>query len=343
MLTSRAPLSSLSHSYPQAGHVCPEPDHKVTISYCLESTNYFRYYLQLIQKGVLMKSIHCVSLLNFFLLTMLLLYASPSIADDSDFYLEEWKSGKGGPNVINIQDFPAELLPEGLYNLDILVMDELMERSELALIGYGEDTLYLGSTSFDMFMNPVKTYSWFDEEEDLVVVASTYPFSMSTNIVYYRWNPETLILTAVESTYEDSSVDQLLQVDSLLEAGEIGLAVEVLNNVMYPVRYYINEEMACKFLIAAHAASMVVFQDGNIQDAIQYYEAARSAFERVSCEMDWCCTFESEEHFQESPFSLYIDMDEFASILGDYAVIFRKGNQPLAESFAWCAAVLGSE
>jgi len=131
-----------------------------------------------------MKKIHYSSLISFLLLTMLLLYASPSIADESHFYLEEWKSGKGGPNVINIQDFPAELLPEGLYNLDILVMDELMERSELALIGYGEDTLYLGSTSFDMFMNPVKAYSWFDEEEDLVVVTSTYPFSMSTNIAH---------------------------------------------------------------------------------------------------------------------------------------------------------------
>jgi len=91
------------------------------------------------------------------------------------------------------------------------------------LIGYGENTLYLGLTSFDMFMNPAKTYSRFDEEEDLVVVASTYPFSMVTNIVFYKWNPETLILAAVDSTYEDSSVDQLLLVDSLLETGEIKL------------------------------------------------------------------------------------------------------------------------
>ena len=245
--------------------------------------------------------------------------------------------------LLNIQNFPAELLPEGLYNLDILVMDELMERFELALIGYGEDTLYLGSTSFDMFMNPVKAYSWFDEEEDLVVVTSTYPFSMSTNIVYYRWNPETLILAAVDSTYEDSSVDQLLLVDSLLETGEIEQAVEALDYVMYPARYYINEEISCKFLIAAHAASMLAFQNGNIQDATQYYETARSAFELVSCEMDWCCTFESEEHFQESSFSQYIDMDELASILRDYAVIFKSENQIVAESFAWCAAVLGFE
>ena len=290
-----------------------------------------------------MNRILCSSLFSFSLLTMLLFHISPSIADDSGFYLEEWTIKKGGSYVINVQDFPAGLLPEGLYSLDLLVVGEPTEGAELALIGYGEDTLYLGSTSFDQYMNPVKTYSWFDEEEGLVVVASQYPFSMATNVVSYRWNPETLILDPVDSTNEDYSVDQLSLVDSLLETGEIELAAEALDNVMYPARYYINEEMSCRFLIAAHAASMAAFQEGNIQDAVQYYEAARSVFERTSCDMNWCCTFESEEHFQESPFSLYIDKDELASILRDYAVIFKNENQIRAESFAWCSVVLGVE
>ena len=290
-----------------------------------------------------MNRILCSSLFSFSLLTMLLFHISPSIADDSGFYLEEWTIKKCGSYLINVQDFPAGLLPEGLYSLDLLVVGEPTEGAELALIGYGEDTLYLGSTSFDQYMNPVKTYSWFDEEEGLVVVASQYPFSMATNVVSYRWNPETLILDPVDSTNEDYSVDQLSLVDSLLETGEIELAAEALDNVMYPARYYINEEMSCRFLIAAHAASMAAFQEGNIQDAVQYYEAARSVFERTSCDMNWCCTFESEEHFQESPFSLYIDKDELASILRDYAVIFKNENQIRAESFAWCSVVLGVE
>ena len=288
-----------------------------------------------------MIKIHCVSLFGFFLLAILLLNISPSLAEDSGFYLEEWEISKGSPDVINIQDFPAELLPEGLDSLDLLVVGEPMDGPELALIGYGEDTLYLGSTSFSMYMNPVKTYSWFDEEEGLVVVASQYPYSMSTNIVFYSWNPETLILDPFDSVNEDYSVDQLLLVDSLLETGEIGLAAETLDNVMYPVRYYNNEEMSCRFLIAAHAASMVAFQEGNIQDAVQYYEAARSVFERNRCNMDWCYKFESVEHFQESPFSEFISMEELSSILGDYAIIFKNEDQIKARAFSWCAAVLG--
>ena len=287
-----------------------------------------------------MKTILCSSLFKLSMLTMLLFCTLPSIAEDSEFYLEEWKIKKGGSDVINVQDFPAEWLPDGLDNLDLLVVGEPADGPELALIGYGEDTLYISSTSFGMFMNPVKTYSWFDEEEDLVVVASQYPFSTSTNIVFYSWNPEILILVAVDSTYEDYSSDQLLLVDSLLETGEIELAAEALNNVMYPARYYINEEMSCKFLVAAHTTSMVAFKEGNIEAAVQYYDEACSAFERVSCNMNWCCTFESVEHFQESPFSEFISMDELSSILRDYAVIFKNNDQIRAESFAWCAAVL---
>ncbi len=288
-----------------------------------------------------MKRNYCSSLFGFCLLTILLLNMSPSLADDPGFYLEEWENSKGSPDVINIQDFPSELLLEGLDSLDLLVVGEPMDGPELALIGYGEDTLYLGSTSFGMFMNPVKTYSWFDEEEGLVVVASQYPYSMSTNIVFYSWNPETLILVAVDSTNIDYSSDQLFLVDSLLETGEIGLAAETLDNVMYPANYYNNEDMSCRFLIAAHTASMAAFQEGNIQNAVQYFEAARSVFERTSCDMNWCCSFESEEHFKESPFSEFISMDELTSILKDYAVIFKNEDQIMAGAFAWCAAVLG--
>lgn len=288
-----------------------------------------------------MKKILCSSLFKHSMLSMLLFCTLPSNADDSGFYLEEWKIKKGGTDVINVQDFPPEFLPEGLDYLDLLVVGEPADGPELAIIGYGEDTLYLGSTSFGMFMNPVKTYSRFDEDEDLVVVASQYPFSMSTNVVSYRWNPETLMLVPVDSASEDDSTDQLLLVDSLLETGEIGLAAETLDTVMYPVRYYNNEEMSCKFLIAAHAASVVAFKKGNNEVAVQYYDEACSAFERVSCDMDWCYTFESVEHFQESAFSEFISMDELSSILSDYAVIFKNDDRIRAESFAWCAAVLG--
>ena len=290
-----------------------------------------------------MKKILCSSLLSFSMLTTLLFHISPSIAEDSGFYLEEWKIRKGGPDVINVQDFPRELLPEGLDSLDLLVVGEPVDGPELALIGYGEDTLYLGSTSFGMFMNPVKTYSWFDEEDGLVVVASQYPYSMSTNIVSYRWNLETLILVPVDSTNEDYSADQLLLVDSLLETGEIGLAAETLDNVMYPSRYYNNEEMSCKFLIAAHAASMTAFQEGNIQDAVQYYEAARSVLERTTGIENWYNAFESGEHFRETQFSWYIDKDELQSILSDYAVIFKDEDKIMARAFAWCSVVLGFE
>ena len=197
------------------------------------------------------------------MLTILLFCTLPSIAEDSGFYLEEWKIGKGGPDVINVQDFPAGFLPEGLDYLDLLVVGEPADGPELALIGYGDDTLYFGSTTFGMFMNPVKTYSRFDEE------------------------------------------------------------------------------MSCRFLIAAHAASIVAFKEGNTQHAVQYYEEACSAFERVSCNMNWCYTFESAEHFQESPFSEFISMNELASILSDYAIIFKNDDQIRARAFAWCAAVIG--
>ncbi len=290
-----------------------------------------------------MNRILCSSLFSFSLLTILLLHVSPSIADDSSFYLEEWKIRKGGSDVINVQDFPVELLPEGLYSLDLLIVGEPTDGPDLALIGYGEDTLYFGLTFFDMYMNPVKTYSWFDEEEDLVVVASQYPFSMSTNVVSYRWNPETLVLVAVDTTSEDYSDDQLSLVDSLLETGEIGLAAETLDNVMYPARYYINEEMSCKFLISAHAASMAALQEGNIQDAVQCYEAARSVLEFTTGIENWYNAFESGEHFRETQFSWYIDKDMLQSILSDYAVIFKNEDPSRAESFAWCSTVLGFE
>lgn len=290
-----------------------------------------------------MNRILCSSLFSFSLLTMLLVHVSPSIADDSAFYLEEWKIRKGGSDVINIQDFPLELLPEGLYSLDLLIVGEPIDGPELALIGYGEDTLYLGLTFFDMYMNPVKTFSWFDEEEDLVIVASQYPFSTSTNTVSYSWDPETLILVPFDSTYEDYSVDQLSLIDSLLETGEIELAAEILDTVMYPDRYYINEEISCKFLIAAHAASMTALQEGNIQDAVQCYEAARSVLDFTTGIEDWCNAFESGEHFRETQFSWYIDKDELQSIFRDYAVIFKKGNLAKAEAFEWCSTVLGSE
>ncbi len=257
-------------------------------------------------------------------LLVTVLFSLPVCSDDFIIYIQKWANN--APDVINIMDFPQELLPDGVDNLDFViientaVMSELDDGSELAVIGSGRDTVCLGTVSFNMFINPAKMFASYNSEDSVIVVSSEYPGRAARNNASYVWDSSSASLSPVRTWESDRSMDLLSAADSLLEIGEIRPAADKISMMLYGWAYYDQSELCCRFLRAAHRASM----DASEEEALDYYDAAVYAFGVIQYNDTWFISFNSLDDFLGSDYAQYIDAEELADILHDYAKLFRK-------------------
>ena len=174
----------------------------------------------------------------------------------------------------------------------LILGDDLINGSDLAVIGYGRDTLCFGTVSFEMFLNPAKAFASFRSEDSLVILSSEYPCRTTRCNMSFAWDEDEQILIPVESWITDRSADLLTAVDSLLEIGEIRQAADSIRNMYYGWSYYRDSELCCRFLRAAHAASM----DASDEEALDYYDAAVYAFDIIQYDDLWFISFDSLSH-----------------------------------------------
>lgn len=273
---------------------------------------------------------------GFFLVIVSLFFSLSACSDDFNMYLEEWEIKCGGPEVISIQVFPSEILPAGIYRLDLMILDDPSNGTGLAVIGHGQDTLCFGTVTFNMFLNPAKTFAYFRSEDNLIIVSSEYPNSAARNNASYEWKADERSLIPVESWASDWSADLLASADSLLEIGEIRQAADSIDLMVYGWTYFDNSELSCRFLRAAHAASM----DADKEEALEYYDAAVYAFGIILYDDTWFISFDSLEDFMRSDFAEYIEAEELADILHDYAGLFRDNGFAVEAIFDSTADIL---
>lgn len=256
---------------------------------------------------------------GFLVAVVSIFFSLPVCSDDFSTYIDDWEIKRTGPEVISIQVFPSELLPEGIDRLDFLILDDSSDGSELAVIGHGQYTLCFGTVPFEMDINPAKTSAYFRSEDSLIILSSEYPGRATRNNASYEWKTEEQNLLPVEFWVSDRSADLLASADSLLEIGEIRQAADSISIMFYGWAYYDASELCCRFLRAAIEAS----KNAHEEEALEYYDAAVYAFDIIQYDDTWFISFDSLEDFMRSDYAEYIEAKELAGILRDYAGIFR--------------------
>lgn len=261
-----------------------------------------------------------LSVSGFLVAVVSLLFSLHVCADDLSTYIDEWASRSDGPLLFRVLGIPSEILPDGIDNLDLWILGEdLINGSDLAVIGYGRDTLCFGTVSFDMFLNPAKAFASFRSEDSLIILSSEYPCRTTTCNMSFAWDKDEQVLIPVESWISDWSADLLAAADSLLEIGEIRQAADSISIMFYGWSYYDASELCCRFLRAAHKAS----KEAPREEALEYYDAAVYAFNVIQYDDTWFLSFSSLEEFLRSDYAEYIEAEELAGILRDYAGMFR--------------------
>ena len=273
---------------------------------------------------------------GFLVAVVAMLFTQSVCSDDFTAYIDEWEIKRTGPEVISIQVFPSELLPEGIDRLDFMILDDPDDGSELAVIGHGQYTLCFGTVPFDMYLNPAKTFAYFSSEDNLIILSSEYPNRATSNNASYEWETLNQSLLPVDSWVSDWSADLLASADSLLEIGEIRQAADSISMMFYGWAYYDASELSCRFLRAAIAAS----KDAPREEALDYYDAAIYAFDIIQYDDIWFLSFSSLEEFLRSDYAEYIEADELAGILRDYARIFRDNGFAVETVFDDIADIL---
>ncbi len=268
---------------------------------------------------------------------LLLLFSLPVPADDFSVFISDWEIRNDGMECFRILGFPSELLPDGIDFLDLLIIEELdVDITELAVIGYGLDTLYFGTIPFDMFLNPAKTFAHFQTEDSLVILSSEYPYRATTHNTSYTWLQDELVLAPFASWISDRSAELLASADSLLASGLIRDAADSISCMMYGWEYFEPAELCCRFLRAAHEASM----DAPDEEALVFYDEVIYAFEVIQYDGTWFISFDSLDDFQRSDYAEFIEADELADILRDYAKLFRDNDFAADAAFDNTADVL---
>ncbi|MCD4701369.1 MAG: hypothetical protein K8S24_05870 [Candidatus Aegiribacteria sp.] len=274
---------------------------------------------------------------GFLVVIVLLVSFLPVHSNDFTAHIDEWEERSDGPVLFSVLGIPSEMLPDGIDNLDLLILgDNLIDGSELAVIGFGRDTLCFGTVSFDMFLNPAKAFASFRSEDSLIVLSSEYPSRTTTCNMSYAWDKDEQILIPVESWISDWSADLLASADSLLEIGEIRQAADSIRVMFYGWSYYDSSELSCRFLRAAYSASM----DAPKEEALGYYDDAVYAFGIIQYDDTWFISFDSLEAFLRSDYAEYIEAEELAGILRDYAKLFRDNGFAVESIFDNTADIL---
>ncbi len=277
---------------------------------------------------------------GFLAAVITLVLSNPVCSDDFTAYTDEWEARSNLLECFTVIGIPSEMLPDGIDNLDLLVLDDdLIDGSDLAVIGYGRDTRCFGTIAFDMFLNPAKSFASFRSEDSLIILSSEYPSRTTTSNMSFAWDKDAEILIPVESWISDWSADLLAAADSLLEIGEIRQAADSISMMFYGWAYYDASELSCRFLRAAIAAS----KDAPDEEALDYYDAAVYAFDIIQYDNTWFISFDSLEDFMMSDYAEYIEADELADILRDYAKIFRKNGFAVEAVFDEIADILEGE
>jgi len=267
-----------------------------------------------------------------------ILFASvPASSDDVVSHLAAWNDRENSHGYFNILGMPTEMLPGGINNLAFLILgDSLNDGSSLAVIGYGQNTQSFGTVEFEMFLNPSKVYASFSSIDSLIILTSEYPARATRCNMSFYWNVQDNTLVPVDSWITDRSADLLAAADTLLDTGEIRPAADSIHAMLYGWAYYDTSELCCRFLRAAHQASL----DAPDEEALNFYDDMVYAFDIIQYDDTWFISFSTLDDFMRSDYAEFIEAEELADILHDFAKLFRENDYVVEAIFDSTADIL---
>jgi hypothetical protein len=255
---------------------------------------------------------------------------SVSVAQSSSV-LGQWQERRETAGVVTVMDFPEGLLPLDMSHMDLMVMDDPEDGTLLSVIGYSPGSAFLGTVTFDAFLNPAKTIAYYDHGHSLVIVSSEYPSRATRNNASYSWDSLTGSLVPVDSWVSDPSARLLASADSLLAIGEIRQAADSVSMMFYGWAYYDQAELACRILRAAHLAAMEADDRGDEEGALECYDQLLYALDRTTGDEDWFITIGSREQYISGEYARFLPPEELSEILKDLADVL-KDNGVAAEA-----------
>jgi len=228
-------------------------------------------------------------------------------------------------NVVTMQidSFPADLLPKGFSELRILID---VENNVFHLIGKIKDGRYkvIHEMGNEITYNHAKNFGNAVYSKGFVSFCSEMPFRASQYCPYYKWEKGQLIFD--HEDYFDPSAEAVERANNFLEEGKISQAIASYYEVFYPMNYMNEAETGMKILFKAHDIGMKFYQEKDYKNAAAIMDTAYEY---------WVWGFKSYDDLNELLMGVEnYTPEKFIGVLADYGLFLLK-----AENYEKCIAV----
>ena len=224
-----------------------------------------------------------------------------------------------------VEEVPPSMLPKGVTDLIIAGVPSGELSLTLYLIGNGpKGPDVLASGPYEGEYNFAKSFASWEADRAVLSLYFQMPYSARYSGAEYRWRGNEMI--PVNWLAGDPSLDALERIDSLLWAGEIGMATRQLGEIFYPGHYYDSDQMFVRFLISAHELGLDEHRRGSPENAVRLFKEAEEAMLFLFIPYPWYRMFEDTSSFQESSIAFHITMDEFVQIANNYGFFLEQAD-----------------
>ncbi len=240
----------------------------------------------------------------------------------TDDLLDEWENGLGYVFPV-VEHFPVQELSEdgSIWEMRFGGVGQGFDSLDVYLIGMtGGTPLLLASGTYSGMYNFAKSWAFFDEITGLIEISFQMPGTATWYSADYSWDLDEDELLLVSSACGDPSWEAIAAVDSLLPIGEIEEARNALRGMFYPHHYYVAAEMYCRFLRAAHAKAMELYQNDDCATAADIFSHLLEIF-RVP---EWNGSGLTEESYEPTGLAEYMPLAEYNAIAEDYRTILKS-------------------
>ncbi|HBS86489.1 MAG: hypothetical protein A2W91_19930 [Bacteroidetes bacterium GWF2_38_335] len=176
-------------------------------------------------------------------------------------------------NVVTMQidSFPADLLPKGFSELRILID---VENNVFHLIGKIKDGRYkvIHEMGNEITYNHAKNFGNAVYSKGFVSFCSEMPFRASQYCPYYKWEKGQLVFD--HEDYSDPSAEAVEAGNKYLEEGKISQAINSFYSVFYPMNYMNEAETGMRLLFKAHEIGMKFYQEKDYKNAAAIMDTA---------------------------------------------------------------------
>lgn len=236
------------------------------------------------------------------------------------FLLMATNLGQAQDQVLQIyplRDAPGDWFPPGATGLEVRLVEK-DHSFALYLVAVREtQDLLSWSLPFDQALN-VKTLAYVYEGK--IYVLSEQPYSALQHLATYSFDGQEV--QVIQQWAHDPSLRALERIEELLEQGFIGEAIDVLENMFYPYRYYDPHAMLARFLSRGHELALEAFHSRDMERACTYLDPIFSSTLRYLA-----LSMENRTSYINSPMEQHLPFSTFIVILNDYGFFLEQAGR----------------